>query len=121
MKISITKTLVTLTLTVLGPVLLLQMSSAFAEVSKPTPSVDHECARIGKKLSSVGYEECLQRNLLQSTTVSAQGAPILIKEYPPLETRQPMGRVLLVGGIHGDEYSSVSVTFKWLKTCDNRF
>ena len=83
--------------------------------------VDHECSRIAKKLLSVGYEECLQRNLLQSTAVSAQGAPILIKEYPPLETRQPMGRVLLVGGIHGDEYSSVSVTFKWLKTCDNRF
>jgi len=118
MKISITKSLVTLTLTVLGSVLLLQMSSAFAEVSKPTPRVDHECSRIGKKLSSVGYKECLNRDLRQSDSVSAQGAPILVKEYPPLESREPMGRVLLVGGIHGDEYSSVSVTFKWLKTLD---
>jgi hypothetical protein len=123
MKISITSSLVTLNFnalafSVLGSVLLLQVSSAFAEVSKPTPRVDHECSRIAKKLSSVGYKECLDRDLRQSTAVSAQGAPILIKEYPPLETREPMGRVLLVGGIHGDEYSSVSVTFKWLKTLD---
>jgi len=110
--------LVTLTLTVLGSILLLQMSSAFAETSKPTPRVDNECSRIGKKLSSVGYQECLSRQLQLSGSVSTQGAPILIKEYPPLESREPMGRILLVGGVHGDEYSSVSVTFKWLKTLD---
>jgi len=110
--------LVTLTLTVLGSVLLLQMSSVFAEVSMPTPRVDNECSRIAKKLSSVGYQECLSRQLQHSGSVSTQGAPILIKEYPPLDNREPMGRVLLVGGVHGDEYSSVSVTFKWLKILD---
>ena len=76
--------LVTLTFTVLGSVLLLQMSSVFAEVSKPTPRVDNECSRIAKKLSSVGYKECLSRQLQHSGSVSTQGAPILIKEYPPL-------------------------------------
>ena len=30
-----------------------------------------------------------------------------------------MGKVLLLGGIHGDEYSSVSIVFKWLKTLDH--
>ncbi len=109
---------VSLIFAVLGSVLLLQTNSAFAELSKPTPRVDHECSRIAKKLSSVGYKECLSRQMQHSGSVSTQGAPILIKEYPPLENREPMGRVLLVGGIHGDEYSSVSVTFKWLKTLD---
>lgn len=71
-----------------------------------------------KKLSSVSYKECLNRNLQSSESYSAMGAPILIKEYPPLGDRKPMGRVLLVGGTHGDEYSSVSVVFKWLKTLD---
>jgi hypothetical protein len=42
----------------------------------------------------------------------------LFKEYPPLTTRAPLGKVLLLGGIHGDEYSSVSIVFKWLKTLD---
>ena len=27
---------------------------------------------------------------------------------------RPLGRILVIGGIHGDEYSSVSVVFKWM-------
>ncbi|MFN3238748.1 MAG: M14 family zinc carboxypeptidase, partial [Pseudomonadales bacterium] len=30
----------------------------------------------------------------------------------------PLGKVLVLGGIHGDEFSSVSVLFKWLKILD---
>jgi predicted deacylase len=30
--------------------------------------------------------------------------------------RKPLGRVLLMGGIHGDEYSTVSIVFKWMDT-----
>lgn len=89
-----------------------------AEEFKPNSRVDHECSRIAKKLSSVSYKECLKINLQRTNSVSTNGAPILIKEYPPLETREPMGRVLLIGGTHGDEYSSVSVVFKWLNTLD---
>ena len=29
-----------------------------------------------------------------------------------------LGRVLLIGGIHGDEYSSVTIVFKWLSILD---
>ncbi|MGY8815480.1 MAG: M14 family murein peptide amidase A [Gammaproteobacteria bacterium] len=49
---------------------------------------------------------------------SANNSSLLFKEYPPLSSRKPMARVLLLGGIHGDEYSSVSIVFKWLKTLD---
>ena len=49
---------------------------------------------------------------------SVSGTPILVAEYPPVESRQPLGRVLLFGGIHGDEYSSVSIVFRWLETLD---
>ncbi|MCH8846131.1 MAG: murein peptide amidase A [Proteobacteria bacterium] len=103
---------------VLGFILLLHASYASTEERTPTPRIDHECSRIAKKLSSVGYKECLNRNLQRSTSVSVNGAPILFKEYPPLKSREPMGRVLLIGGTHGDEYSSVSVVFKWLKMLD---
>jgi len=87
-------------------------------VIEPDP-VDSECTRIGNKLGSVNYEECMDRNLIASNGMSVLGAPILYKEYPPLlERRQPLGRVLLIGGIHGDEYSSVSIVFKWMRTLD---
>jgi hypothetical protein len=80
--------------------------------------VSNECQRIGNKLASIGITECLDRELQPSGAQSVNNAPILIKEYPPLPSRVPLGRVLLIGGIHGDEYSSVSVVFKWMNTLD---
>jgi protein MpaA len=43
---------------------------------------------------------------------------LLIKEYPPLGSRLPKGRVLLVGGTHGDELASISIVFKWMQTLE---
>ena len=81
--------------------------------------VEIECTRIGSKLGSVGFQECMDRDLSVSTGRSVLGAPILVKEYPPLpQKRDPLGKVLLIGGIHGDEYSSVSIVFKWMNTLD---
>lgn len=87
----------------------------------PAPAagpMDEECRRIGEKLASVTEEECVERELAISGGRSVSGAPILFKEYAPLNDRRPQGRVLLVGGIHGDEYSSVTIVFKWMRTLD---
>jgi len=81
-------------------------------------TVEEECRRIGEKLASVTEDECLERQLGISGGESVSGAPILFKEYAPIDGRRPQGRVLLVGGIHGDEYSSVTIVFKWLRTLD---
>jgi len=78
--------------------------------------VDKQCNRIGNKLGSVSVEDCLAIGLSVTDGETFEGAPILIKEYPPLKIREPLGKVLLVGGIHGDEYSSVSIVFKWMAT-----
>jgi len=84
-----------------------------------TDPVSAECKRIGKKLSSVSVRGCLSHNLQDSGARSVKGQPILIKEYPPLpKQRQPIGRVLLIGGTHGDEYAAVSIVFKWMQTLD---
>ncbi len=77
---------------------------------------EHECKRISDKLASVTLEECLLSQPQQASAYSAAGSPILFKDYAPVEGRQPLGRVLLIGGIHGDEYSSVSIVFKWMNT-----
>ncbi len=91
------------------------------ELAEPSTNGDAftaTCRRIGGKLASISFEECLQRNLEPSGAVAVSGTPILIKEYPPLPSRQARGRVLLVGGIHGDEYSSVTIVFKWMTLLD---
>jgi len=77
-----------------------------------------ECNAIGHKLGSVSTTDCQQTGLQLTGAWSVQNQPILIKEYPPLEGRLPRARILMIGGIHGDEYSSVSIVFKWMKTLD---
>lgn len=78
-------------------------------------SAEELCVRIAAKLHSIKTDECLRYGLQASGGVSVEGYPILTREFPPLAQRQPKGRVLLLGGIHGDELSSVSIVFKWME------
>ena len=80
--------------------------------------VHQACSLLGNKLSSVSVQECLNLQLVGTGAYTEQGRAILYKEYPPLATRQPLGRVLFIGGTHGDEYASFSVSFKWMAILD---
>ena len=62
--------------------------------------------------------DCLESGLELSGAASLDGRSILVREYPPLPQRLPRGRILLFGGIHGDELSSVSIVFKWMQILD---
>lgn len=73
------------------------------------------CAEVGGKLASVSARACRALDLRPADGSSVEGRPILIKEYPPRTGRVPLGRVLVIGGTHGDEYASVSVVFKWME------
>lgn len=88
-----------------------------AEHSKS--DVERTCERIAKRLASVKLEDCADSVLTSSGATSHQGTPILVGEFPPASDRKPLGRVLVFGGIHGDEFSSVSIVFKWLTALDN--
>ena len=93
--------------------------SLVAETQTSEDPVQHECERISDKLASVSYQECMDLKLEPGDGHSVKDAPVLIKEYPPLlDRRAPLGRVLLLGGTHGDEYSSVSIVFKWMSILD---
>lgn len=80
--------------------------------------VSDTCQRISNKLASVSMQQCMDRQLQFAGTRSEQHIPLLIKHYPPLDERSPQARILLVGGMHGDEYSSVSIIFKWMAILD---
>jgi len=87
-------------------------------ITLPASPAALECNAIGRKLGSVSVTGCHAARLQATQASSVKGQPILMREFPPLEGRQPQARVLLVGGIHGDEYSSVSIVFKWMKILD---
>ncbi len=89
--------------------------AAAPERARPALGVGQTCELIGGKLSSISVAECLSLGLAETGVHTALGRPLLRKEYPPLGARKPHARVLLIGGIHGDEYASFSVTMKWMK------
>lgn len=86
---------------------------------KPTDAqVSETCSRIGRKLHSVQGQKCAAMGFHVAGDGSVNGTPILVKEYPPAKGRPPQARILVIGGIHGDEYSSVSIVFRWLEMLD---
>jgi hypothetical protein len=81
-------------------------------------TVSELCQQVGRKLGSVSTSDCLAAKLTSDGGHSHNGLPMAWVEFPPLAQRQPEGRVLVLGGIHGDEYSAVSIVFHWLKILD---
>jgi hypothetical protein len=76
-------------------------------------SVDLLCEQIGNKLSSVSIEDCAEQQFRFGGSFSVNQRPLVIKEHHPAERASDF-RVLIMGGMHGDEYSSISILFKWL-------
>ena len=73
------------------------------------------CTQIANRLASVSKDSCNAAALLPSQCESINGFPILVREFPPLAGKPPQGRILVIGGTHGDELTSVSVTFRWIE------
>ncbi len=100
-----------------GMILMAVCAAIFIPVAQ-ADTVTDTCKRIASKLASVKLQECLDSKLTDSGNRSVEKIPLLVKEYPPMGDRIPEARVLVLGGIHGDEYSSVSIVFKWMQTLD---
>ncbi len=72
------------------------------------------CQQLDEKLTSIEYSECTEANLQPSGAYSTLHRSIAFRDVQP-ESGEPTGKVLLIGGIHGDEYSSVTIVFRWLR------
>ncbi len=82
------------------------------------------CQNISKRLASVPAALCRDMGLKASGAYSVRGQPLMIRDVPPGPLKEfPIGkersrrpiRVLLIGGIHGDELSSASIVFRWMQ------
>jgi hypothetical protein len=72
------------------------------------------CESIANRLASVSDKACNAAKLEATGCRSVGGFPILLSEFPPLKNKQAQGRILVIGGTHGDELTSVSVVFRWI-------
>ncbi len=74
------------------------------------------CVQIGKRLPGVTSEQCRKSGLSASGGLSARGQPIMVRRFVPLKTGDSHGvRILLLGGIHGDELTASAVVFQWMQ------
>lgn len=74
------------------------------------------CNALGKRLGSVTVKGCLSHQLKHDGSTSYNGHALAYKDYQSQLTSAP--RVLVIGGIHGDEYSSFSLLFRLLERLD---
>ena len=88
-----------------------------AEATEKTFTLEQACAAIGGRLRSVGKERCLKAGLQLSGGYSIKGMPLLYQDFQPTKppASGPAHRVLMIGGIHGDELVSVSIAFQWMQ------
>lgn len=81
------------------------------------------CDEIGHRLFSVSAAFCKASALKPSGASSVGGRPLMVLDHPPRPpsrsaalaggTRAP--RIMMIGGIHGDELTSVSIVFRWME------
>ncbi|MBT8143008.1 MAG: DUF2817 domain-containing protein [Gammaproteobacteria bacterium] len=84
-----------------------------AEIEARQKALDELCMSIHAKLGSVDLQECMSANLNHSGAVSNQNRPLAFRDFYTAGKREKT-RIMLIGGIHGDEFSGVSIAFKWL-------
>ena len=100
------------------------LGTAGAQAAPKASPMQRACEQIGGRLQSVGVKNCLAAGLTASSVRSVKNVPLLYRDYIPApggasgaasEGSEPPKRVMMIGGIHGDELSSVSITFKWMQ------
>ena len=70
------------------------------------------CSTFSRQLPNVSHQLCQQAQLKDSGARSVKGQPIYTHDLPKSGAKT---RVLVVGGIHGDELSSASLALHWLQ------
>jgi len=79
------------------------------------------CQRLSDRLKAVAVVDCRKSALVSSGGKSRDGFPILIRRFTPPKNQEAAraavapARILLIGGIHGDELTASAAVFKWLQ------
>ncbi|NTV09224.1 MAG: murein peptide amidase A [Zoogloea sp.] len=83
----------------------------------PAAKVDW-CPRLAQRLPGISPADCRNSALTPTGVKSRRGVPILARDIVPEKNgkgadNEPL-RILLIGGIHGDELTAASIVFKWM-------
>lgn len=105
------------------PILIPLLTSLLIQPIAHADTQDQWCAAIGKRLASVSGDDCRKADLHPAEVRTRHGHPLMALERPPQPKKLAStaalasrpSRVMVIGGIHGDELTSVSVVFRWMQ------
>ncbi len=83
-----------------------------------TPKNANFCKNMARHLPGVSQNLCLQANLVDTGARSVKGVPLLKRDVITMGDDQASPaklKVMVVGGIHGDELSSSALALNWIK------
>jgi hypothetical protein len=70
------------------------------------------CRDVTRAIPQIRLNTCVSAEL-KPWAKSVSGRHIMIHEFTPAQ--ESIARVLVIGGIHGDELTSVSIVFRWIE------
>lgn len=70
------------------------------------------CHSVTRAIPQIKLKPCVAAELKPVAIKSVNGRQIMLREFKPAQ--EPRARVLVIGGIHGDELTAVSVVFRWI-------
>ena len=77
------------------------------------------CGGISARLNGLAPQRCQTSGLQAGDGRSVKGVPLWHRDVLPQQAADPL-RVLVLGGIHGDEMASVTVVFDWLERAQKK-
>jgi hypothetical protein len=77
-------------------------------------SVGSVCRSLARVVRNFDVQQCLDAGLSPADLTSVRGHALVYRDFQPPGPATPK-RVLLLGGIHGDELSSIAVVFQWVE------
>ncbi len=89
------------------------LPSASAADSPATANPADWCNTLSKSLPGLPVSRCVAAELQRASQKSVEGRPLSVRDIKPRNT--PKLKILVLGGIHGDEMTSSTIVFDWIE------
>lgn len=89
------------------------ISFCLSDAAPTAPDLRAWCNSVTLAIPQIKRKPCEAADLKPVGVQSVQGRAIMLREFKPKEPGA--ARVLVIGGIHGDELTAVSIVFRWLE------
>ncbi len=97
----------------LAAMCILSLAPSVRAADVPTANPADWCNTLSKSLPGLPVARCVAAELQRASQKSVEGRPLSVRDIKPRAT--PKLKILVLGGIHGDEMTSSTIVFDWIE------